>query len=652
MAGKGAAERKRGGAGAKATGYKAKALARLNGRLLGFSNALGQANRENWDGFRRVVELAAEFGATHVHVGEIPFRYDNWVLPDNDDPYAAWCNHAAGLLRVCPPRELRPWVSAAHARRVQAHIRRQLDLMKPYGLKGASYAVEPMWLPEDVYRAHPGWRGAQCELGRIAKRPYFAPNIDDAEVLDLYRRAMKEYATLFPEVDHYRFMSNDSGGGVAWTPNIYPGINGPAATRGRDGGERIAGWLAALKKGAAEAGVEMRLDIHSSGWPAELTASARQKCEPGVFVREANGRGETWGGPGAGLAAGLWAAPYPAVGMGSVPGFIAGLQSVYNTPAEPKGLGGISLHEDDTELARLALEAFLDDPKPGSVGLAEAVRRAAARFCGDEAGAEVLVGVWNAVDRAGQTLRQVRQKGFGQVLAFCGVSMRWLTRPLVPEPEKLTAEELKFARPHLFSTDPERDLKSFSYVLGKGVFRGESVAWMARWCLQEAYDTLKGAEWGARALARDAKRPEAGRARLALLADRIGVYACLVANAKHCILYQYALDTAWQPQYAPNPMDYDDNIIYDQRGLTFRKLARAELDNLNELLGYLEKGAGVVIEKARAAKEESVFMLEQDLAGALRHKCKVMLDHWQDYERLYPATKVWDFEPPSVGNIV
>ena len=45
-------------------------------------------------------------------------------------------------------------------------------------------------------------------------------------LLDLYRRAMREYATLFPEVDGYRFMSNDSGGGVAWTPNIYPGMLG------------------------------------------------------------------------------------------------------------------------------------------------------------------------------------------------------------------------------------------------------------------------------------------------------------------------------------------------------------------------------------------------------------------------------------------
>jgi hypothetical protein len=636
----------------KAFPYQAKAREWLNGRQVCFSNALGQACRENRDGFKRVVELAAAFGATHVHVGELPFRYDSWVLPDNADPYAAWCNHSPGLLRVCPPADLRKWVSADHAKKVQAFIRWQLDQMKPYGLKGSSYAVEPMWLPEDVYRAHPGWRGAQCELGRIACRPYFAPNLDDPEVLDLYRRAMKDYATLFPEVDHYRFMSNDSGGGIAWTPNVYPGINGPSRSRGRDGGERIAGWLAALRKGAEEAGVDMRLNIHSSGFPPELNASAQAKCVPGTFVQQANGHNEILGGPGAGLAAGLWATPYPAIGVGSLPGFIAGLQGIYNKPAEPKGLASINVHEDDVELARLGLETFLDEPGQGSVALAAAVKRAAGRFCGVEKNAEGLIGAWAAVDRAGQTIRQIRQKGFGQVLAFGGVSMRWLTRPLVPEPAKLTAGELKFVTPFLFSNDVERDVRAFSYVLGKGVFRGESVGWMARWCLQETTDTLKGAEHGVRRLAGDAGTPAEAKARLALLADRIGVYACLAANAKHVILYQYALDTAGQPQYGPNPMDYDDNIIYDQRALAFRKLARAELDNIHELIAYLEKAKGHVIEHARSREEESVFMLDTDLAAALRHKVAVMLDHWQDVERLYPATKVWDYDPPQVGNIV
>ena len=481
--------------------YQAKARELLNGRQVCFSNTLGQSGREDRDGFKRHVELAAEFGATHIAIGEVPFRYDNWVLPDNRDPYAAWCNHSASLLRVCPPPELQPWVSADHARQLQEYFRWQLDVMKPYKLKGTTGGIEPMWLPEGVYRAHPNWRGAQCELGRIATRPYFCPNIDDAEVLDLYRRAMREFSRLFPEVERFSFMSNDSGGGIAWTPNIYPGINGPRRTRGRNGGERIAGWLKALQDGAADSGVKISVQLNSSGFQPELNAASRHRCAPGTFVNWGNDHNEAWGGPGAGLSCGLWSAPYPAIGMGSVPGLIGGLAGIYNSPKDPKGLAGIGFSADDIPLARLAFETFFEEPGYGRVALAKLTLRAAERFCGSAKHAEALIGAWGAVDTATQNVRQVRQKGFGQVLAFAGVSMRWLTRPLVPEPEKLTAEELKFARPFLFSTDPDRDLKSFNYVLGKGVFRGESVVWMSRWCLNEAYDILKGAEGSVRSIA-------------------------------------------------------------------------------------------------------------------------------------------------------
>ncbi len=634
------------------TGYCGKARSLTNGRLLAFVSTVGQSALEDRDGFVRFVELAAEFGATHIHVGEIPFRYDNWVLPDNSDPYAAWCNHSPGLLRVCPPPEIRKWVSPDHAASIQDLIRWQLDQMRPYGLKGISYAVEPMWLPEQVYLAHPNWRGPQCELGRIALRPYFAPNIDDPEVLDLYRRAMREYSTLFPEVDHYRFLSNDSGGGIAWTPNIYPGINGPVKYRGRNCGERIAGWLKALRDGAAEAGVEMRLNIHSSGFPPELTAAGRAACVPGTFVRDGNCHGEVFSGPGAGLCSGLWTTPYPAVGLGSVADFLSGLQSVYDKPQDPKGLASVCISSDDIDMARLALETAVDNPGYGSVLAAQNLLRVAERLAGSSAGAETLVSAWKAIDRAGHAVQQIRQKGFGQVLAFAGVSMRWITRPLVPQPELLTEEELKYAGPFLFSTDKERDLRSFGYVLGKGVFRGEGVTWMARWCLQEAWDTLRGAEASVRSLAESASTPADTKPRLALLAARIGAYACLAGNARNVIMYQYALDTKAQPQYGPNPMDYDDNIIYDQRALTLRKIARAELDNTYDLIGILEKAGGKVLEHARKPEEESVFMLDTDLVGALRHKAEVMLAHWQDYERLYPSTKVWDFEPGPEGNIV
>jgi hypothetical protein len=94
-------------------------------------------------------------------------------------------------------------------------------------------------------------------------------------------------------------------------------------------------------------------------------------------------------------------------------------------------------------------------------------------------------------------------------------------------------------------------------------------------------------------------------------------------------------------------MDYDENILYDQRGIQLRKIAREELDNTQELIEIIESQPEPVVIHAHNADEESVFMLGPDLRGDLRRKMNIMLDHWQEYETLFPATKVWELEPKA-----
>ena len=633
-----------------------KARELLGGRELVFDLNQGQACRFDADVFTRLVDLAVRYGATHMHVGDIPFRYGktNWVLPDNDDPYAAWCNYSASIFRVCPPPGLQEWCTMEEAERCRAALREALDIMKPHGLKGTVYMPEPMWLPEGVYRAHPRWRGAQCELGRIACRPYFAPNIDDPEVLDLYRRAMREYAELFPEIDEFDFLANDSGSGVPWTPLLYPGLNGPLPTRRNDGGARIANWLKALRDGAADAGVEARFSIHSGGFSPELRESTHAKLSPGTFIHGTNPHGERWYVAGANMSAGLWSAFYPALNLASPGSFVAGLQGVYSNPDADTGRATIGMGAADLPLAEKLMAAVVDNPGKGMQHRLQILLTVAEQLTGGAEHAEALAGAWESVERAQHAMGQIRQKGFSTATPFTTVSMRWLTRPLVPNPETLTPEETAHYRDMLFAPgDTAKDDPHFGYVLGKGVFRGESVMWMTRWCAQEAIDTLAGARGTVEGIAAKVE-DEALAAGLRLYAARIGAYRCLCATVKNTIMYQYALDIAHEPQFGPNPVDYDDNMIYDHRSATMRKIAREEVDNIAELVALIESQTEKVIEHANVPEEESVFMLGTDPVADLRRKMDIMLDHWPDYETLYPTCKVWepDPSPPAGGEDV
>jgi len=396
----------------------------------------------------------------------------------------------------------------------------------------------------------------------------------------------------------------------------------------------------------------VRFNVMSSGLPPEWVASARAKLRPGLFVCHANNHAESWGVAGASLPGGVWSAFYPAVGLGDPGSFVAGLQGVCANPKGDTERVSIGISEAHLPLARILMESTLEEPGTGILNRTEVLLKVAERFCGTPDHAEQMLGVWDTVKTAQHSIAQVRQKGFGLVFPFCGVSMRWLVRPLVPEPEKLTADETAHYRRYLFSSGTEEQNQSFSYVLGKMVFRGESVVWMTRWCLHPAISSLKGAQNSLRAMAEKIEDPEAA-ARVSLYAARVGALACLAANIKNTVMYQYALDIKDQPQYGPNQMDYDDNVIYDQRALNLRKIAREELDNIAELVEILEPHPDEeVLASAACPEEENVFRLGPDLVGDLRRKMAIMMDHWQDYERLYPSTKVTDFEPEPDGNIM
>jgi hypothetical protein len=625
--------------------YQTQSRELLNGRALIFTLANPLEFRHDPSMFRRFVEMAAEFGATHVTVGRVPFRYGTAFLPDNHDPYAAWCNTSFNLLWSFPPPPLREWIARDEACYRQEYLAAQMEELRRFGLKGVVEGIEPLWLPEAVYRAHPHWRGAQCELGRIARRPYFTPSIDEPEVLDLYRAAMREVAARFPEIDQFNFLTNDSGGGIAWTPNIYPGMNGPARWRRRSTGERIAGWLSALQDGAAQAGVQARVRIFSGGHSPETVSATKALLRPGQYLNGVGGDDEPWAIAGAGLGAGAWTAPYPAAGLSDPAAFVAGLQQVFDNREGDKNRVAISVDEAHLPRARVLLEAFLHAPATGVVSRAGVLHAAASTVCGTPQYADTLVEAWQNIARATQIVSQVRQKGISQMLPFCGVSMRWITRPLVPQPSSLRDDETSYFRRFLFSVNSDRENDSFHFVLGKSVFNGESVMWMARWCLQEAYDVLKNARTALEKIAGQLEGEAA--ARLGLDAARAGAYACLVKNAQNVIRYQYALDTVHHPQFGWNVMDYDENILYDQRGVQLRKIAREELDNTQELIEILESQSEPVVIHAQSADEENVFMLGPDLAGDLRRKMNVMLDHWQEYETLFPATKVWELEPAT-----
>ncbi len=593
------------------------------------------------DDYEERIKEAYEHGATHLSFGGIPQTYDE-LMPDNSDPYPNWSQGKFALFRIFPPEGIAEHLPASMAETYRDYLDKRVAVMRRFGLRLVINGAEPLWLPEAVYEAHPRWRGVQCELGRIAAKPYWCPSIDEPEVLELYRESARRFCERYPETDRLSFWTNDCGAGLPWSTYSYPGVNGPTQYRMRDPGARIAGWLDAIRQGALAAGSDALVNVHSFSFPPGELAAVRAKLGKHLYLNNVNGEGERIAGAGANSGGGVVGTQTnPVQGHFSRPRFVEGLQKVF-APGNDQ-MRSISLGDSVMDESYALLREYLDNPGDGVINRYEILLKTAASMAG-EAGAESLLKAWDEVEQAVHCMAQLRQRGVSLSIAFGTTASRWLVRPLVPEPHRLTDEETAHYLDMLFSADPPEVDENLCNILGKPVFIGDSVVWMTRWCIDEAQKHLAAA---AKLVDAILGAGDAGDARyLHLYKARIGALHCVSECARLTIMYQHALDIAHQPRFAANPLDFDDNIQYDQRALELRKIARMDLDNTMELIDLLRQfQPNQILAQAPDAASESVFIYGPDLIDKLARKRQIMLAHWHDYERLYPTSKRYEFEP-------
>lgn len=589
------------------------------------------------------IDFAYRHGATHFSINRVPFLYDA-LMPDNSDPYPNWSQGSIGLFRVFPPAALKPHIPEEIVQTNLHYLDKVMALIRQAGLRCILEGKEPLWLPESVYREFPHWRGGQTELGRIAAKPYFTPAIDEPEVLELYTQAMQAWSERYPEFDSFFFWTNDCGSGLPWSAYAYPGINGPARHRLINPGKRIHDWFNALNKGLAAADCKATINIASFSFtPAELGA-IRAALPDNAYFNSLNARGESAVSESASLAGGIDTPNCQVPGIMPPAPFVRSLLLLL-APGKSGEMKKISLDDDHLELASELLAAAVTNPANGSRAMQQSAivtQLAKKKYAPDDP--DAMFDVWYAIEQAQTAIAQIRQRGISAGIALSFNTARWLYRPLVPRPLALTPEETAHYQPFLFSCASAERNADLCFILGKPIFHGDGVVWMTRWTLTEAQAKIQTALGRLNAIS---TTDPATKKRLQILADRLKVWDCILKNAQFVIQYQHALNISSIPRFGANHMDFDDNIQFDQRALELRKIAREELDNTMTLIKLLENAPAPLLDCAPSKEEETVFRYGPDIVASLRKKMDIMLNHWHEYEQLFPTSKVDEFEPPQ-----
>ncbi|MCE9615824.1 MAG: hypothetical protein K8T26_16260 [Lentisphaerae bacterium] len=589
-----------------------------------------------WDlkEFEALSAAAKDAGFTHIAISELAERTDLQGA-EKDSPWTEWSALLPTIFKHATPPGLEDAFPADFVRRQMDFMKAKHRIVEKLDMRAAYFGQEPQWLNDRVYRKHPQWRGSRADNSLRTTGIYFSPNTDHPEVRALYRTAVCEIVRQCPRLDFFAFGTNDSGGFYPWDKRLFSGPNGPTGYEGRDMGKRVVDFLAELRAGAKDAGVDAKIFTNIHGWFTD--------DEKHLVMRSLT--------PGLGCANGSVPPPYTAecslLGCG-----VWGGSSVWhpgnifhNFPAPMSVIGGVSAVKTHPALQFCSGGNSVDYFKAFKIAMSmppattprtkvDVLTRMAQEMYAPDVAEEILA-AWYTLERVDHML---------DVTAFSPlvtVMLRWLTRPFVAHQERLTEDEKSYWVPYIYQSQKSHPDKWLDYLNNVGYQLISNWAEASKVCC--ALDSVEGA------LAAAAAQLEAAAAKTAnqdaaerLVQEGLQIRAMrsVALTYRHylqlgTLIYvrdqQNALapkTTATSPELTPMPK----GDLGDQGLWYLHRAMRWELDNTNELIDLIKRAKKPLFFTAPVPSWTGALVLEKDLLANLERKVEITLNHWRDAE--------------------
>jgi hypothetical protein len=564
--------------------------------------------------FTGYAKRAKSMGATHMMVGLLPRSRWMWEA-DLSDPYPNWCMRHAQLFKlVCPPR-IEKYLPVQFIAECFNIVKERCDVLKSLGLKGALFSNEPFWLPEAVYRDHPSWRGTRCDHPRRAKHAYYSPCVDNPEVLELYRYAVRELVSK-TGIDFILFKSNDAGGGLCWSNGTYSGPNGPETCKRRSMANRINGFLDALNTGAKEAGVDITLCFNAN-LDFKITEHGAEEAWRGAkdsyVINGRNNKGE-----------------YPLALLNMEPEWIKGIPDIFSLARSlgeafntGKPVAAFKLKHTDFGENWKYMENNISNMPSTWKGCMDGVHETAKQIAGDCA--DLLC---DALYHISEGELHFSHDGLDLIM-YGIVHQRWINRPFVLFPNELTEDERSYYRRFQFQALDEKHASDLLDMQNIECVRGFSAAFLLSQTAHKAMDSFNRAIALIEQLA--GKKPEF-KDKAAMLIRRLKIYNCLMKTCVNAALFQDLVDSI--AFNAEPPLECKWPTRNDLRIERYQNITRSEIDNAYTLADLLEGHEAEIFQVTDEANED-VFVFGPHLVSQIRRKAEIMLNHELDGNRVF-----------------
>lgn len=601
--------------------------------------------------YRQLALLATRLkrhGRVEVNISTLADK-SRHEIPAGGSPwheYAA-CNPTPA--KFFPDEMLAPFLPQEAVEKNRRLLLAKAQILRELDLGAAFWSYEPNFLPEPFFQKYPALRGPRTDHPRRSRKEEFAPCIDAAEAREMTTRMVATLVKHVPELGTYFFKTNDAGPGLCWADWQYIGANGPHRCKSRAVGQRVRDLMNAILRGAEKGGGKLTIHMTGNFTKRELD-SIRHELPADTHVK---------GAGHASIAVSCCADQcYPVRGIFDLIGTLHSLQGLKNSHVRTVFVDLRSFYDrgyerlDTSALILETIDDFLESPAFGSLPLLTRARQLCDRWVGPGHGDQLL----EAMVELHEILKY-KQAALPRLSPiYGGVSLRYITRPLLVLPERLTPEEEAYFLPHVFNVSHERARTDYLDVHGARL--------NPHWA---SIDDIDPRLWAVDALRDRINRLASSFGRLAacgLAPHRDGqpepssdgsphreavggdywkrtaialrLYANVLRSCANFFAVQIVRDRNQQrfsagPQQPPargTTTGHPDLALLND-------VMRDELDNAAETASLLRAGGLDLLSHATRPEDEDTFLLGPDVVEQLEKKQELMRRHWLDAEAYF-----------------
>jgi hypothetical protein len=268
------------------------------------------------------------------------------------------------------------------------------------------------------------------------------------------------------------------------------------------------------------------------------------------------------------------------------------------------------------------VEEFCKRPAVGAIAALERLKEVCGRWGGGDGLFDALVELHGALEHFRAAVPRVFYLAVNG-----GVSMRYITRPLLAVPEALSREEESYFLSHIFNVSVEDARRDYLDVHG-----GSWTGYLPSEGTDPRVEAMKGArvrlEKACGILERVGAAREGFVGRMAL---GLRMYCSFMRSAGN--FYAAGVIRKRNPALRDRVAQVRDKQASwggDSDLMLLNEIQRDEFNNVEELIEMLGNGGLELIVRAEKAEDEDVFLLGPELMEQLAAKRRLMRAHWLD----------------------